>query len=59
MSKSDPWIANVKKEGIMAATAQLGLINLWDSDGADEQLADYLNLKDGYAKAGACLGIGI
>lgn len=59
MQEKEPWIANVKKEGILAATASLGLIYLWDVEGCEEAIADYLDLKDGYAKAGACIGIGI
>ena len=59
MSKEEPWIANVSKEGIMAATASLGLINLWDIDGCTEAISDYLDVKDGYAKAGACMGLGL
>ena len=59
MQESDPWIANVKKEGILAATASLGLVYLWDVDGCEEQISDYLDLKDGWAKAGAAIAVGI
>ena len=59
MQEKDPWIANVKKEGILAATASLGMIYLWDIDGCEEHISDYLDLKDGWAKAGACIGFGI
>lgn len=59
MSKDEPWIANVSKEGIMAATASLGMIHLWDVDGCTEAISDYLDVKDGYAKAGACMGLGL
>lgn len=59
MQEKEPWIANVKKEGILAATASLGLIYQWDIEGCEEAIADYLDLKDGFAKAGACIGIGI
>lgn len=59
MQEKEPWIANVKKEGIMAATASLGLIYQWDIEGCEEAITDYLDLKDGYAKAGACIGFGI
>lgn len=55
----DPWIRNVKDEGIMAATASLGLIYLWDINGCSSVISDYLDLKDGFAKAGACIGIGL
>jgi 26S proteasome regulatory subunit N1 len=55
----EPWIHSVKDTGIMAATASLGLIFLWDFHGCSSAISDYLDMKDGYAKAGALLGIGI
>lgn len=55
----EPWISNVKKEGIMAATASIGLIHLWNIDTCNEAISDYLDMKDGYAKAGACIGVGL
>lgn len=55
----EPWIHSVKDSGIMAATASLGLIFLWDFHGCSSAISDYLDMKDGYAKAGALLGIGI
>lgn len=59
MKQQEPWIANVKKEGILAATASLGVIHLWDFDGCSDSINDYLQLKDGFAKAGACIGVGL
>jgi len=59
MQTDDPWISNVKQEGIMSAVASLGLIYLWDVDGCEEKISDYFNVKDGYAKAGACIGFGL
>lgn len=59
MQEEEPWISNVKKEGIMSAVASLGLVYLWDVDGCEEKISDYFNVKDGYAKAGACIGYGL
>lgn len=55
----EPWIHSVKDAGIMAATASLGLIFLWDFHGCSSAISDYLDMKDGWAKAGALLGIGL
>lgn len=55
----DPWIRNVKDDGIIAATASLGFVYLWDINGCSSVISDYLELKDGFAKAGACIGIGL
>ena len=43
----------------MAATASLGMIYLWDINGCSSKISDYLDLKDGWHKAGACIGIGL
>lgn len=59
MNQKDPWVANVKNEGLLAAVASLGLIHLWNVEDSTSSLSDYLDLKDGWAKAGACIGMGI
>lgn len=59
MQAKEPWISYVTKEGIMAATASLGMINLWNIDESTGAISDYLDLKDGWAKAGACIAVGI
>lgn len=56
---SDPWIHKVANEGQTAATASIGMVNLWNIDDGINNLADYMDLKDGFAKAGACIGVGI
>ena len=55
----EPWLSSVKEEGLLAATASIGLINLWNNEESSNNLSDYFDLKDGWAKAGACVGIGI
>ena len=59
MQAKDPWIANVRKEGILAAVASLGMTHMWNVDESTAALSDYFELKDGWAKAGACIGLGI
>lgn len=56
--KEDPWIHKVRADGAVSATASLGMIFLWDITGGNE-IMDYLELKDSYAKMGACIAIGL
>lgn len=44
---------------MMAATASLGMVLLWDVDEGLNQLDKYFHHSEDYIKAGACLGIGI
>lgn len=43
----------------MATTASIGFVTLWDFDNSSDLFSEYLNLADGAAKMGACLGIGM
>lgn len=54
-----PWIAKVKDKGIMTAVASLGLVYYQNFEEFSTILSEYLNLKDGYAKAGACIALGL
>jgi 26S proteasome regulatory subunit N1 len=57
---TDPsWISKVKDSGIMTAVSTLGFIYYQSFDEFSAILSDYLELKDGYAKAGACIAIGM
>ncbi len=57
--KDSPWIYKVKNEGLIAASASLGMIFLFDPAGGANHINDYLELTDGYAKAGAGIAIGL
>lgn len=57
--KEKIWITRVKDAGIMSTVASLGLVNMWNFEGCSEVLAQYFDLKDGFAKAGACIALGI
>ena len=39
--------------------ASLGLIHLWNFEEFSASISDYFDLKDGFAKAGACIAIGL
>jgi 26S proteasome regulatory subunit N1 len=54
-----PWIYRVKNEGLIAAAGSLGLLFLWDTDKGSQHIFDYLELTDGFAKAGACMAVGL
>ena len=43
----------------MSTVATLGLIHLWNFEEFSNHISDYFDLKDGYAKAGACIALGL
>lgn len=54
-----PWIQRVQKKGIFSAVCSLGLIHMWNFEELSNIITDYFDLKDGYARAGACVAIGL
>lgn len=54
-----PWIQRVKDSGIMSTVASLGLVYMWNFEEFSSKISDYFDLKDGYAKAGACIALGL
>lgn len=54
-----PWITKVKDKGIFSAVGTLGLIHMWNFEEFSTVISDYFDLKDGYAKAGACIALGL
>ncbi|EGR33984.1 hypothetical protein IMG5_028540, partial [Ichthyophthirius multifiliis] len=57
--KDSAWIYQVKGTGLTAATASLGVINMWDAEKGNDHMSEYLNMSDGYGKMGALIGIGL
>jgi len=57
--KESPWISRVKDIGIMTTIASLGFVYMWNFEEASSVLSEYFDLKDGYAKAGACIALGL
>ena len=53
------WVTKVKDKGIMTTVASLGLIHLWNFEECSEAVSEYLELEDGYAKAGALIAWGL
>lgn len=59
-AKNDkPWIQRVKDAGIMSTVASLGMVYMWNFEEFSTKISDYFDLKDGYAKAGACIALGL
>lgn len=54
-----PWLTKFKDSAVMTAVATLGLVYMWNFEEASAVLAEYFDLKDGYAKAGACIALGL
>ncbi len=59
VKESGSWLTKVKDRGIMSTVASLGLIHIWNFEEFSLKLSDYFDLKDGHAKAGACIALGL
>ncbi|KRW98942.1 Armadillo-type fold [Pseudocohnilembus persalinus] len=57
-SKQD-WFHKVKGNALTAATASVGLVTMWEPDNGSEEINKFIDVKDGYMKEGACIGLGI
>lgn len=57
--EAPPWVTKVKDRGVMSTVASLGLIHLWNFEECSEALSEYIELEDGYAKAGALIAWGL
>ncbi|XP_024941702.1 26S proteasome non-ATPase regulatory subunit 2 [Cephus cinctus] len=55
----DCWVYKNKDHGMLAATASLGLIHLWDVDGGLVPIDKYLYTSDDIVKSGALLAMGL
>ncbi len=53
------WINKVKDSGIMTAVASLGFIYYQNFEEFSTILSEYFELKEGYARAGACIALGL
>lgn len=56
---STNWIYKNKGHGMMSAAASLGMIMMWNVDEGLNAIDKYFHMNEEFAKAGACLGIGI
>lgn len=59
MTSNNNFIGNLKEVGQFCASASIGLINMWDFSSCSNTISEFLDLKDGFTKAGALLGLGI
>jgi len=59
LGEGNKWIYRNKEHGMMATTASLGMVLLWDVDGGLQQIDKFLYSSDDYIKAGALLACGI
>lgn len=58
-AKDGPWIYKLKNDGLIAASASIGMICMWDPESSNEHIAQYLDLKEGFAQMGAYIGVGL
>ncbi|CAF0824385.1 unnamed protein product [Didymodactylos carnosus] len=59
VTQDTKWLTKYKDNGLLSATASLGLIVLWDVDGGLSLIDKYLYSVDDNMKAGALLACGI
>lgn len=59
ITEDEEWVFKNKEHGMMAATASLGMVLMWDVDEGLNHLDKYFHHADDFIKAGACLGIGV
>lgn len=53
------WLFKNKGHGMISAAASLGMVMLWNVDEGLNQIDKYFHHNEDFAKAGACLGVGI
>ena len=53
------WLFKNKGHGMISAAASLGMVMLWNVDESLKQIDKYFHHNEDFAKAGACLGVGI
>jgi len=59
MTPDNDWLYKNKDHGMMAASASLGLIQLWNVEEGLAQIDKFLYSSEDYVKAGAALAVGI
>ncbi|EED91877.1 26S proteasome regulatory subunit RPN1 2 [Thalassiosira pseudonana CCMP1335] len=59
MTPDNDWLYKNKDHGMMAASASLGLIQLWNVEEGLAQIDKFLYSSEEYVKAGAALAVGI
>jgi len=57
--KDGDWVYKVKEDGQTAAAASLGLLLLWDCDGAFDQICKYMEAKEDHIVAGSFMALGL
>jgi len=59
MTPDNEWLYKNKDHGMMAASASLGLIQLWNVEEGLAQIDKFLYSNEEYVKAGAALAVGV
>ena len=57
--ESHSWIYRAKEQGVLASVASIGLLHLWDPEGALGSLDRHFGSENLFMRAGAALGLGI
>ncbi|RKP21880.1 26S proteasome regulatory complex, non-ATPase subcomplex, Rpn1 subunit [Rozella allomycis CSF55] len=59
MNEQQEWIYKNKNDGMMSASASIGMIMMWEVENGLSKIDKYLYSNDEFIKAGAILGIGL
>ena len=55
----ESWIGKNKQEGVITATASIGMITMWDCENGVEELNKYMDANDPLVVSGALMGLGL
>lgn len=58
IGQPEPWVHKLKNEGLIAATASIGMLCMWDAELGGEHISEYLD-HTGYGLMGALIGVGL
>ncbi len=59
MGEEDSWIGKNKLEGVITATASIGMITMWDCEKGVDELNKYVDASDPLVVSGALMGLGL
>ena len=59
LGSEESWIGWNKLEGVITATASVGMLTMWDCENGVEELNKYMDASDPLVVSGALMGLGL
>ena len=59
LGSEESWIGRNKLEGVITATASVGMLTMWDCENGVEELNKYMDASDPLVVSGALMGLGL